>query len=116
MPEVTVSLDTSAPAGTPAVTVTPNPLPLNKNGNQVITWKKGGRQDFSFLGVAFMNGWSTFSTIDIQPDRIRMTDDSNISGSYLYVVMVISGGVTYCSEAYAGGVRGNGSTPTIKNN
>jgi len=116
MPEVTVSLDTSAPAGSPAVTVTPNPLPLKAQGKQVITWKKGGKQDFSFLGVSLMSGWNTFSVIDIQPDRVRMTDNSEVSGSYPYVVMVMSGGVTYCSVAYLDGVRGNGGTPTIKNN
>ena len=116
MPEVTVSLDTSAPAGTPAVTVSPNPLPLNKNGNQVITWKKGGKQDFSFLGLAFMNGWNAFGAINIQPDQIRVTDDSDITGSYQYVVMVLSGGVAYCSVAYLGRILGNGGTPTIKNN
>ncbi len=115
MPDVIVSLNSSAPVGTPAVTVEPNPLPLNKNGNQVITWKKGGKQDFSFLGVAFMNGWTTFGEIDIQPDYVRVTDNSEVSGSYQYVVMVASGGTTYCSAAYLG-TKGNGSTPTIKNN
>jgi hypothetical protein len=116
MPEVTVSLDTSAPVGTPAVTVTPNPLPLNKNGNQVITWKKGGKVDFSFMGVSFMNGWNTFGKIDIEPDSVRATDDTTVSGSYPYVVMVISGGIAYCSVAYATtGIR-SGGTPTIKNN
>ena len=109
---IQVSLD---PNNIPPVTVNPPVFNVN-SGNQTITWSQAGGQNFAFVGVAFLSGQNQFTNLQVSANQMTIQDNNNTPNTnYKYVLIVQQNGWYYCTVP-AGGLPGNGGTPTIHNN